>query len=102
MPRYPNVDASLSVRHPQRCGVPIDAPGARVPIETLRHISLHANLGASPLLVSLGCEKLQPARLLGAQLPILGEDHVIRLQDHRGFADVVSVIMEAAEKRLAE
>src|SRR5205807_3739901 len=48
------------------------------------------------------CEKLQPARLLGTQLPILGEDHVIRLQDHRGFADVVNTILAAAEKRLAQ
>ena len=28
------------------CGVAIDAPGAAVPIRTLKHISLHANLGA--------------------------------------------------------
>src|SRR5882724_3157459 len=54
------------------------------------------------MLVSLGCEKLQPARLLGTQLPVLGEDNVIRLQDHRGFGDVVGTIMRAAEKRLAQ
>lgn len=102
LPRYPNVDGVVSVTHSYGCGVAIEAPGAAVPIQTLRHISLHANLGADPLLVSLGCEKLQPARLLGSQLPILGEDHVIRLQDHRGFADVVGVIMEAAEKRLVQ
>jgi galactarate dehydratase len=102
LPRYPNVDDVVSVTHSYGCGVAIDAPGAAVPIATLRHISLHANLGGAPLLVSLGCEKLQPARLLGSPLPILGEDHVIRLQDHRGFADVVSVIMDAAEKRLAQ
>jgi len=102
LPRYPNVDDVVSVTHSYGCGVAIDAPGAAVPIATLRHISLHANLGGAPLLVGLGCEKLQPARLLGTQLPILGDDQVIRLQDHRGFADVVSVIMEAAEKRLSE
>jgi galactarate dehydratase len=102
LPRYPNVDDVVSVTHSYGCGVAIDAPGAAVPIATLRHISLHANLGGAPLLVGLGCEKLQPSRLLGPQLPILGDSHVIRLQDHRGFGDVVSVIMEAAEKRLAE
>lgn len=101
LPRYPNVDGVVSVTHSYGCGVAIDAPGAAVPIRTLKHIALHANLGADPLLVSLGCEKLQPAKLLGSQLPVLGEDHVIRLQDHRGFADIVSVIVEAAEKRLA-
>jgi galactarate dehydratase len=102
LPRYPNVDDVVSVTHSYGCGVAIDAPGAAIPIQTLRHISLHANLGAAPLVVSLGCEKMQPARLLGTQLPVLGDDRLIRLQDHRGFADVVAVIMEAAEKRLAE
>jgi galactarate dehydratase len=102
LPRYPNVDGIVSVTHSYGCGVAIDAPGAAVPIATLRHISLHANLGGAPLLVGLGCEKLQPARLMGSQLPMLGDDQVVRLQDHRGFADVVSVMMEAAEKRLAQ
>ncbi|MDE3167041.1 MAG: galactarate dehydratase, partial [Acidobacteriota bacterium] len=101
LPRYPNVDGVAAVTHSYGCGVAIEAPGAQVPIRTLKHIALHANLGGDPLLVSLGCEKLQPAKLLGPELPILGEDHVIRVQDHGGFADVVNVIMEAAEKRLA-
>src|SRR5262249_27985444 len=90
----------VAVTHSYGCGVAIDAPGAAVPIRTLRHISTHANLGSDPLIVSLGCEKLQPARLLGPQLPVL-EDNVIRLQDHRGFSDVVGSIVAAAEKRLA-
>jgi galactarate dehydratase len=102
LPRYRNVDDVVAVTHAYGCGVAIDAPDAAIPIRTLKAISLHANLGAEPLLVSLGCEKLQPARLLGPELPVLGESNVIRLQDHRGFADVVSVIMEAAEKRLAQ
>src|SRR5215471_19790176 len=74
LPRFPNVDDVVAVTHSYGCGVAIDAPGAAVPISTLRHISLHANLGANPMIVSLGCEKLQPARLLGPQLPVLGED----------------------------
>ena len=46
---------------------------------------------ARPLMVSLGCEKLQPARLLGPmQLPDPGRRrNVIRLQDQRGFAEIV-------------
>jgi len=102
LPKFPNVDDVVSVTHSYGCGVAIDAPGAAVPIATLRNISLHANLGSQPMLVGLGCEKLQPARLMGDQLPVLGDRNVIRLQDHRGFGDAVSVIMEAAEKRLAE
>jgi galactarate dehydratase len=101
LPRYPNVDDVVAVTHSYGCGVAIDAPGAAVPIRTLKHISLHANMAAEPLIVSLGCEKLQPARLFGNDLPVLGESNVIRLQDQRGFADTVAAIVEAAEKRLA-
>jgi galactarate dehydratase len=102
LPRFSNVDDVVAVTHSYGCGVAIDAPGAAIPIRTLKHISLHANLAGEPLVVSLGCEKLQPARLFGSELPILGEANVIRLQDLRGFAEMVAAIMDAAEKRLAE
>ncbi len=101
LPRFPNVDDVVPVTHSYGCGVAIDAPGAAVPIRTLRHISLHANAAAAPLVVSLGCEKLHPARLFDNQLPVLDEPNVIRLQDQRGFAETVAAIMRAAEKRLA-
>jgi len=100
LPRFPHVDDVVSVTHSYGCGVAIDAPGAAIPIRTLKHISLHANLMGEPLLVSLGCEKLQPERLMGEQLPVLGESNVIRLQDHHGFADIVNAILRAAERRL--
>jgi galactarate dehydratase len=54
------------------------------------------------LVVSLGCEKLQPSRLFASILPMLDEGNVIRLQDERGFGASVSAIMEVAEKRLVE
>jgi galactarate dehydratase len=44
--------------------VAIDAPDAVVPIRTLRNISLNPNFGGEVMVVSLGCEKLQPERLL--------------------------------------
>lgn len=97
LPRYPNVDGVVAVTHTYGCGVAIDAPGARVPIQTLGHISRHANIAGDPLVVSLGCEKMQPNRLL----PFF-EPNVIRLQDNRGFAATVAAICEQAEKRLAE
>lgn len=96
LPRYPNVDGVVAITHTYGCGVAIDAPGARVPIQTLGHISRHANIAGDPLVVSLGCEKLQPSRLL----PFF-EPNVIRLQDNRGFAATVAAICEQAEKRLA-
>ncbi len=102
LPRFPNVDGVVAITHGYGCGVAIDAPGAAIPIATLRHISLHANMNARPLVVSLGCEKLQPRRLFSNDLPVLDELSVIRLQDERGFAASVSAIMRAAEKRLAE
>jgi galactarate dehydratase len=102
LPHFPNVDDAVSITHTYGCGVAIDAPGAAIPTRTLRHISLHANLGARPLIVSLGCEKLQPQRLFAGDLPVFNDNNVIRLQDQRGFAETVSVIMEAAAKRLAE
>jgi galactarate dehydratase len=104
LPRYPNVDDVVAITHTYGCGVAIDAPGAAVPIRTLRHISLHPNLGAAPLVVSLGCEKMQPARLFGAdQFPVFDpQPSLIRLQDHHGFSDIVSAILTAADRRLAE
>lgn len=106
LPRFRNVDDVVAVTHSYGCGVAINAPGAAIPIRTLGHISLHANIAARPLVVSLGCEKMQPALLFSNDFPVLESGvlqptNVIRLQDHRGFAEMVALIMEAAEKRLA-
>src|SRR5206468_844839 len=99
----PNVDEVSALTHTYGCGVAIDAPDAAIPIRTLRAISEHANIGGSPLIVSLGCEKLQPARLFASpEFPIWDPREVIRLQDLAGFGEMVSAIMHAAERRLAE
>src|SRR5207253_284499 len=58
LPRFPNVDDVVAITHTYGCGIAMDAPGAEIPISTIRHISTHPNLGAAPLVVSLGCEKL--------------------------------------------
>ena len=100
LPHFPNVDDVVAITHSYGCGVAIEAPGAQVPIRTLKHISLHANVAADPLVVSLGCEKLQPARLLGNELPVLSEPNIVRLQDERGFGEIVAAILSAAEGRL--
>ena len=106
LPRYPGVDDVVALTHTYGCGVAIDAPGAAVPIRTLRNIAGNPNLAGDPLVVSLGCEKLQPARLFrGSDLPILDPTpHTIRLQDMNlhGFGDIVAAIMGAADKRLQE
>ncbi len=104
LPRYPNVDAVVALTHPYGCGVAIDAPGAEIPIRTIRNLSRNPNFGGEPMLVSLGCEKMQPARLFANDLPVLEpEPWIVRLQDaqYRGFGDIVSAIMRLAEKRMA-
>lgn len=101
--RFPNVDGLVALTHPYGCGVAIDAPGAAVPIRTLRNLALNPNLGGEVLVVSLGCEKLQPARLMPAgALPVLEEaPSVAVLQDaQNGFGEMVATIMRMAEKKL--
>jgi len=114
LPRFSGVDGVAAITHGYGCGVAIDAPDAAIPIRTLRNLSQHPNFGGAPLLVSLGCEKLQAERLLpgrefqwiGAnQLPQLEDKpYALRLQNHelRGFGDIVAAIMRFAETRLAE
>jgi len=105
LPRYPHVDDVIALTHTYGCGVAIQAAGSEIPIRTLRNLCLNPNLGGESMVVSLGCEKLQPSQLLSADaLPVLqGNANVIRMQDerYRGFGEIVSAIMEMAEKRLA-
>lgn len=102
LPRYPAIDDVIALTHTYGCGVAIDAPGAAIPIRTIRNIGLHPSFGAAPLIVSLGCEKLQPARLF-PELPILDNDpNIVRLQDHHGFGDMIAAILRAAESRLEQ
>ncbi len=117
LPHYPNVDGVVGLEHSYGCGVAIDAPDAVVPIRTLRNISLNPNFGGEVMVVSLGCEKLQPARLLppGA-MPIVDqrggvpgtagsaapELDVVCLQDdhHVGFMSMIDAILTAARPHL--
>jgi len=108
LPRFPNVDDVVAITHPYGCGVAIDAPGAAIPIRTLRNLALHPNFGGEVMVVSLGCEKLQPVRLMSAsgsggnQLPVLEEPSVAVLQDAtHGFGEMVATIMALAERKLA-
>jgi galactarate dehydratase len=103
LPRYPFVDDVIAINHSYGCGVAIDAPGAEIPIRTLRNLSLNPNLGGAPLMVSLGCEKLQPSRLIpDGTFPIMEHiPFVVRLQDEHGFEAMVKAIMQMAEYRLA-
>ncbi len=104
LPKYPNVDDVVGLEHVYGCGVAINAPAAIVPIRTLQNLALNPNFGGEILVIGLGCEKLQPERLM----PGLGKDeaakNVLSLQDERftGFQAMVEGILEMAEERLAK
>ena len=116
LPRFPNVDDVVALDHTYGCGVAIDAPDAIVPIRTLRNISLNPNFGGEVMVISLGCEKLQPERLLPpGSIPIVDERNiadvgnnaeaaldVVRLQDdkHVGYMSMIESIMARAEDHL--
>ena len=105
--KFPHVDDVVGIEHTYGCGVAIDAEGAEIPIRTLRNISLNPNFGGEVMLVSLGCEKLQPERLMppGA-IPINDQQgqvlDVVCLQDdaHIGFMSMIDSIMRSAEQHL--
>ena len=108
LPKYPNVDDVIGIEHTYGCGVAIDADGADIPIRTLRNISLNPNFGGEVMVVSLGCEKLQPQRLLPpGSIPISSKDasdelDVVCLQDeaHVGFMSMIDSIMKNADEHL--
>jgi len=116
LPKYPNVDDVVGLEHTYGCGVAIDAPDADVPIRTLRNITLNPNFGNEVMVVSLGCEKLQPERLLPpGSFEIVDERNVadigatseaaldvVCLQDeaHVGFMSMIDSIMTTAEEHL--
>ncbi|MEG2863451.1 MAG: galactarate dehydratase, partial [Comamonas sp.] len=108
LPRYPHVDDVVGLEHSYGCGVAIDAVGAEIPQRTLRNISHNPNFGGEVMVVSLGCEKLQPERLLPpGSFPITDERapelDVVCLQDeaHVGFMSMVQSIMNRADVHLA-
>src|SRR6185295_2363123 len=116
LPKYPNVDDVVGLEHTYGCGVAIDAADAVVPIRTLRNITLNPNFGNEVMVVSLGCEKLQPERLLPpGSFSIVDERNaadvgttaaapldVVCLQDeaHVGFMSMVESIMRQADEHL--
>ncbi len=84
--------------------------GAAVPIRRLRNISLNPNFGGEVMVVSLGCEKLQPERLMPPGAIALVDQRtlqeapldVVCLQDeaHVGFMSMVDSILRQADEHL--
>ena len=111
LPHFPNVDDVVGLEHGYGCGVAIDAPDAAIPIRTLRNISKNPNFGGEVMVVSLGCEKLQPERLLPPGTFAIRDERgeteasgfdLVRLQDeaHVGFASMIDSILATARIHL--
>lgn len=110
LPQFPNVDDVIALDHTYGCGVAIEAPGAAIPIRTLRNIARNPNFAGSTMVVSLGCEKLQPTRLFPEIFPASiasGRENdnaasLVTLQDesHLGFDAMIQSILRSAEKHL--
>ncbi|UAN46757.1 galactarate dehydratase [Serratia sp. JSRIV001] len=104
--KYPNVDGAVGLNHLYGCGVAINAPAAVVPIRTLHNLALNPNFGGEVMVVGLGCEKLQPERLLQGTPDVhpisVDESRIVRLQDekHVGFQAMVADILAVAEQHL--
>ncbi|MCB1851220.1 MAG: galactarate dehydratase [Gammaproteobacteria bacterium] len=108
LPRYPNVDDVVALSHGYGCGVAINAPAAIVPIRTLQNLARNPNFGGEVMVIGLGCEKLQPQRLVtppslpGQETPQTVHSSILSLQDERfsGFNAMVEGIMELAQTHL--
>ena len=113
LPLFPNVDDVVALEHSYGCGVAIDAPGAEIPIRTVRNISLNPNFGGEVMVVSLGCEKMQPERLMPPGTIMIREAQgapaaseqaldVVCLQDdmHVGFMSMIDSILRQARTHL--
>ena len=90
----------IAITHSYGCGVAIQAPNAVIPIRTLMNLAKNPNLGGEVLVVGLGCEKLQPDRLVPKGRD--AEANVVCLQDihEDGFEGMIARIMEMVEERL--
>jgi len=105
LPRYPNVDDVIGLEHSYGCGVAIDAPDAIIPIRTLRNISKNPNFGGEVMVVSLGCEKLQPERLLPpGSIPLQTNETLdvvcLQAEKHVGFMSMIDSVLASAVPHL--
>jgi galactarate dehydratase len=103
------VDDVIALNHTYGCGVAIGAPGADIPIRTLRNIARNPNFGGRILIVGLGCEKLLP-EILFPELDQLTDNlrnyasNVMIMQDEtfNGFHEMSEGALLLAEEHLKE
>ena len=107
LPRFPNVDDVVALNYSYGCGVAINAPGAEIPVRTIRNIARNPNFGDGILIVGLGCEKLRPEILIpdqgnSADCSDKRYSDVFYMQNeaYHGFQEMVEVIVQLAETHL--
>ena len=107
--KYPNVDDVIPLNHTYGCGVAINAPGAVIPIRTIKNIARNPNFGGRILIAGLGCEKLLPEKLLpelnqSTNSPWNYVSNVMTMQDEsfNGFNEMAEGVMILAEEHLKE
>ena len=105
LPQYPNVDEVVALKHSYGCGIAIHAPAALIPIRTIQNIAQNPNFGGEVLIIGLGCEKLQPERLIHENSPsYTHSSSILYMQDtaFHGFHDMVAGAMELAAQHLSK
>lgn len=111
LPQFPQVDDVVALDHTYGCGVAIESADAEIPIRTLRHISHNPNFGGEVMMVSLGCEKLQPERLMpggccggsdgnGSETAVAPARVCLQDASHVGFHAMIDSIMGTARRHL--
>ncbi|HEY5469128.1 MAG TPA: galactarate dehydratase [Bacteroidales bacterium] len=105
--KYPNVDDVIPLNHTYGCGVAINAPGAVIPIRTIKNIARNPNFGGNILIIGLGCEKLLPDKLLPQKDQSMDNQsnclsNVMTMQDesYNGFHEMAEGVMILAEEHL--
>jgi galactarate dehydratase len=109
LPKYPNVDDVLPLNHSYGCGMAVNAPGALIPIRTIKNIARNPNFGGRILIIGLGCEKLSPEILLpesnnSGDTPLSNVSNIMTMQDEslKGFHEMAEKAIKLAEEQLNE
>ena len=99
LPDFPHVDGVVPINHAYGCGVAINAPDAIIPIRSLQNLMSNPNFGGESLVIGLGCEKLQPQRLISAN-PGSNSDLFCLQDSSGGFNEMVRRSMQLAGEKL--
>jgi len=81
MPWYPNVDGWLGFPTLMAAAWRSAHPAQPSRSGTVRNIARNPNFGGAPLVVGLGCEKMQPEWMLSDDRTAATGDDIVRLQD---------------------